>query len=65
MKKAPIIPQNLSVNAVIMGAFVQVDSSKAEGLLALQTPKRKVREYLDLIIGMMKFYKNGSFRSEF
>ena len=60
MKKVPITQQNLSVNAVIMGASVQVDSSKAEGLLVLQTPKRKAREYLDLIIGMMKFYKNGS-----
>jgi hypothetical protein len=65
MKKAPITPQNLSVNAAIMDAFVQADSSKAEGLLVLQTPKRTAREYLDLIIGMMKFYRNGSFSSKF
>ena len=65
MKKAPITPQNLLVNAVIMDAFVLAGSSKGAGLLVLQTPKRKAREYLDLIISMMKFYRNGSFSSKF
>lgn len=65
MKKVPIKPQILSVNEAIMDAFAQADSSRVESLLVLQIARRKVEEYLGLIIGKMKFYRNGALSSEF